>query len=231
MGVKEKTFNYISVGRESYRNVRSQILDKGYRLSTGEEVSSLIQAAYSPEEGNYKFFKIRKRIEKSAIRNLMDEGLFVFNRNLWTRDGVYVIQDSDSTKRNYELDIKNLEKVVNEGEKIDGVKFSKDKSIRFAPVGSYSGENYRIEKFTKDGFIIASFGKDGAEKIGNIAFNFGINFNDIPRTYLRSIQGDAPPIQTVSIITRKKYRKQAFVLIDALLDDDSYHGSGFGMYK
>ena len=58
-----------------------------------------------------------------------------------------------------------------DGKEINGVRFSKANQVRFAPKGSYK-LGVHVESFVKDGFIIASYGVEGAEKLGEASSKF-----------------------------------------------------------
>ncbi|MBS3079857.1 hypothetical protein J4221_00125 [Candidatus Pacearchaeota archaeon] len=165
----EIIFAYPSIGG-FYREVGRGILEKGYKIPTGEEIASLIRSVYPP----YTFIKDHVRI-------------WVFNRNLSTYNGVYVLQDqeangtifsgeyvSSQAHRQHKINLINkvnkLEKIVKNGEEIEGVRFSEDGRIRFAPRETYVSKD-KIP-LSKNGFVIASFGLEGARKLEEASHNF-----------------------------------------------------------
>ena len=105
--------------------------------------------------------------------------LWIFNLNIWTCDGVYVIQDLDVdlnvTGRDFDMPLSELEKRIlrkNGAKEIRGVMFSEDGKVRFAPKGEYRLGYHTGSSFAKDGFAIASCDLEGAEKLGEVSYNF-----------------------------------------------------------
>jgi hypothetical protein len=128
---KELTFVYFLCGPNDYGTVRKEILERNYRIPTGDETASLLHSAYCIPEVN-------DEPEFQDIRTIMRERfLWIFNRNLWTPKGVYVVQDNEARGRSEALEENQLEKMLNGGEEIKGVRFSKDKTVRFAPKETY----------------------------------------------------------------------------------------------
>lgn len=166
-------FAYPSAEKNTYWRVRNKILGSGYLPPAGDYTASLLHVAYgcTPEAK-----KIMDEPEFKDVKDKLQTGwLWVFNRNLWASQGVYVVQDTDSILRGQPLRVKNLEKVLRGGvSDKSGVRFSKDGSVRFAPKGSYKGGYHSSESFAKDGFVIASFGREGAEKLGELSKDFSL---------------------------------------------------------
>ena len=73
--------------------------------------------------------------------------LWVFNRNLWTDKGVYVVRDLEAKGLSETLSENELEKMPKEGK------------VRFVPKDSYKLEYNSPEELSKNGFVIASYGK------------------------------------------------------------------------
>lgn len=185
----EVAFAYPSAGPNTYRNVGSQILKAGQQVPTGDYTSSLLHSAYCSDATNEPEFV--------NVRDVMKRNwLWVFNRNLWTPTGVYVLQDKDATGRSKPLNIRDLEKILKGGKDISGIRFSRDGRARFAPKGSYTLGNHTSESLAKDGFIIASNGLEGAEKLGEVSDKLRGN----PVTYGVNIQEGQTPEQRVSAV-------------------------------
>ncbi|MBS3079888.1 hypothetical protein J4221_00285 [Candidatus Pacearchaeota archaeon] len=184
---------------------------KNFRLPSADQVVDLIYAA---------FFSKRNEPNLDLI---LDPCFFrIYNVNLWTNEGIYVEEcSSDWSERypSFNLEVGELEEKLTGGTVLsNGVRFSKDNKIRFAPRDSYTldvpakyapsknfpkfSEKELIEvlqaannlesiartlnpkdyvkvreeelKFFKtdlenDGFIIASFGIEGAKKLAEIS--------------------------------------------------------------
>lgn len=149
----------------TYQSAGKRIINAGLRVPTGEEVASLIYAAYCvPEiENDWEFEKARA---------IMGHGIWNFNRNLWTPEGVYVVQDPEALGGSQPFNINQLEKSLKRGKERNGIRFSEDGTVRFAPEGSYKSGEHTSESLAKDGYIIASYGIEGAEKLGEVFYKF-----------------------------------------------------------
>ncbi len=162
------TFVYPPIGPSNYRKVGEEILNKEYRIPTGDETASLLHAAY--------FSDVRDELEFDNIRRIMDNinnCVWIYNRSLWTDKGVYIVQDQGARGRSENFNENELEKMLKNGENINGVRFSKDKIVRFAPKETYTSEiHMKPEKLSKDGYITASYGQDGAKKLGEFVAHY-----------------------------------------------------------
>src|SRR3989344_2575546 len=118
--------------------------------------------------------------EFQNVREIMrNRWLWIFNQNLWTDKGLYVIEDQKIKGLSEKLTISNLEKKLSGGTKIKGtnVRISKEGKIRFAPNDS---DTYLLGEQTADqlkinDILIAQYLKEGAEKLGEIAAQFKNN--------------------------------------------------------
>ena len=159
----EIIFDYLSYGCETYFHAGKRIIEQGMNVPTGDQMASLLYFFYY--EG------VRKWLDD--ITDQMDDWLWVFNRNLWTREGVYVVQDSEAIGLSQQLNQTDLEKMLEGGKDLNGIRFSKDGRVRFASKRTYQLEEHSPESLTKDGFIVASYGIEGAEKLGKVSAIFG----------------------------------------------------------
>ena len=176
------TFVYSGEGPDSYRNALRRIFEKNLRPATGEETASLFYSIFCDE-------KFINKSESKKIRGLLRNSptgnwLWVPNINLWTPEGVYVVYDEKGMGQDYKLDVEELESSLKNAKEIGGVKFSENGKIRFAPkntyiVGqhSYYGNDknhglYSYERFAENGFIIASYGLEGAKKLEEVTRKF-----------------------------------------------------------
>lgn len=143
-----------------------QFLAKHQQVLTGDYAASLIYALLcmgaSEKEPEFKY------ILESMIQH--QHNLWVYNINIITPKGVYVLQDKSVIGDRCKVNIAELEKKLSGGKWISGVKFSEDNLVRFTPEGSYHlGTDLSARSLAEDGFIIASFGKEGAEKLSEVS--------------------------------------------------------------
>jgi len=150
-------------GPGTYQNVGKSILDDKQKVPTGDYMASLLHSAYcnSSVSKEPEFVEVKQTMKNSW--------LWVYNRNLWTDKGVYVLQDEDGVGRSKPLEICELEAMLATGKKISGIRFSSDGRLRFAPKESYNLGEHTSESFAKDGFVIASSNLEGARKFGEVA--------------------------------------------------------------
>jgi|SRR3989344_929386 len=186
----EIAFASPAIGPSNYQNVGKQILKDGQQVPTGDYTASLLHATYCDDS-------VANEPEFKNVRSLMKTNwLWVFNNNLWTSNGVYVIQDEEATGRSKPVNIRTLEKRLKSGKEISGVRFSRDGRVIFVPKEIYLLGDNTPETFAKDGFIIASCGQEGAEKLGEVSAKFG----NKPYIYGVHVQEGQMPEQRVSAV-------------------------------
>lgn len=123
---KEIAFAHPSAGPSSYRSAGRQILDAGQRVPTGDEMTSLLYSAYCG--------RAREEPEFLEVRKTMcNRGFWIFNRNLWTPEGVYVIQDTEAIGTSQPLQLVDLEKKLEGGFEDGCIRCSRDGALRFVP--------------------------------------------------------------------------------------------------
>ncbi len=189
-GKGEKVFDGRSEGPGDYQTVGGGLLARNLEVPIGDYMASLVHVAYCNDF-------VGEEPEFKEIRNIRrTRGLWVFNRNLWTSNGVYVVQDLKAVGTSQALNQNELEKMLKSGKEIDGIRFSKDGKIRFAPKRTYELREHIPDSLAKDGFIIASYGFEGAEKLGEVTFKVGHK----SRTRGIDIQENQNPIQKVSAL-------------------------------
>mgnify|MGYP001607095984 CR=1 FL=1 len=185
----ETAFASPAFGPNNYRDVGQEIISKKLSVPTGDYTASLLHSAYCSDVTNEQEFK--------NVRDIMRSNwLWIFDKNLWTDKGVYVLQDLKATGRSQPLTINNLEKALKNGKEINGLRFSKERHVRFAPKGSYNLGDTTHEALTKDGFIIASCGAEGAEKLGEVSSQF----KNKPSIFGLDIQEEQEPELRVSAV-------------------------------
>jgi len=187
----EIAFAYPSFGPGTYKNIGQQILEKipGKDLAVpiGEYAASLLNTVYcdSSAAEETEFQDVRKRMRSNW--------LWVFNRNIFTDKGAYVLSDIKA-EGIAQLDINELEaKLTKERE---GIVSSEDGLIRFAPNETYKFGEHTPESLAQDGFVRASYGFDGARKLGEVATTLSRK----PITYGVNIKEGGSPEQRVSAL-------------------------------
>ena len=183
---KEIAFTYPFVGPDTYLNVGRKILESIQEVPTGDYTASLLHAAFCNNS-------VREEPEFKDVRSIIsNRRLLVFNKNLWTQEGVYVIQNTKVKRSIESLNVRDLEEKLKGGKEINKIRFSEDAKVRFAPKGSYGRGYITSEEFAKDGFIIASFNLEGAEKLGEVS----AKFKNKPYLYSLNIEkGKSPELR------------------------------------
>jgi len=188
---KTGTVTFISPaeGSNTYKSVGKGILSKRLIIPSAEQTASLLHATYC---GPKDF------VNNSQIKNVKDimknRWLWVFNRQLWTPDGLYVVSDPKAKGLSEKLSSVQLEKRLKGARELSygGVRISKNNSVRFAPVGSYSfGEQNDL---SKQGDVIANYGEEDSKKLAEVASKFKYS----PRTFGVSVNKGGKPIQRVA---------------------------------
>ena len=181
----EIAFAYPSVGPNIYSKVGAEILKQGMKVPIGGYIASLVHSVYSDDS-------VVSEPEFQEIKEIIREReLLIFNRNLWTKEGVYVVPDPEAIGKSQPLNQNDLEKMLKESKEFNGIRFSRDGKVRFAPKGSYQLGTHSPEYLTKDGFMIASYGTEGAEKLAEVSSKFP------NQPTIHGIETDTPE-QTVS---------------------------------
>ena len=214
---KEITFAYPSFGPDTYQSVGKQILEHNLEISTAEQTASLLYSAYFSDEKNEPEFE--------NIRKIMRNRWFVvFNRNLSTDKGIYVVQDNEARRLSEQLSVNDLEKRLKNGKEIKGieVRISEDGIVRFAPKGSYILGEQTSEQLSKDGFAIASYGKKGAENLAEISEQFRYQ----PRVWGLDVKDKKPELRLSALDEFNDW-----LLVDGDYFDDYGNGHAFGVLK
>ena len=181
--MKRELVEFLPVGPNLYWEVGERILEKNLEITDGSDVASLLHYVYCDPCFNDQPNKYREAFESKG-------GVYVFNRNIWTQQGVYVIQDSEvdalqqlrgNSEKVKVWDLMQLIEQVNNG--INGVRFSKDGKVRFAPKESYSLGEVNTQSILDDCFVIANFGEQGAKNLSEVA----AHFNNKPFLHLMDV--------------------------------------------
>jgi len=206
----EIAFASPAFGSNTYIKVGKDILSKNLKVPIGDYTASLLHPAYCNSE-------IKDEPEFKKVRDITESNwLWIYNRNLWDGNGVYVFQDLEAIGRSQPLDINELERMLKGGKEINGIRFSGDGRVRFAPKETYRLGEHTPESFAKDGVIIASCGQEGAEKLGEVSAEFESN----PYIYGVKVQEGQAPEQRVSAVDGGDDRLR--------FSGDDFGGSGRG---
>ena len=163
------TFIYPPPSPNTYQEVGKSLLKRGLALPNGDQTAALLHTAFCVPE-------VYDEPEFQDIIDIMRvQWLWVFQINRWTDKGVYVVHDQQAIGRSMPLAEDNLEQRLADGAEIHGVRFSKDNTVRFAPTATYALEEHTPESLAEDGFMIASFGEECAEKMAEVARKFMFN--------------------------------------------------------
>jgi len=168
-GDGEIAFVHPPQGPDTYQNVGREVLARNLTVPTGYQIASLVYGAYNSQEPEFQ-----------KVQEIMKNNwLWVFNRNLWTPEGVYVAHDQKAIGNSQALSRDYLEQRLQNGKEADGIRFSDDMKFSFAPKETYKIGEHTSESLTRDGFMVASFGEEGAKKLAEISREFEYN----PRTW------------------------------------------------
>mgnify|MGYP001581106510 CR=1 FL=1 len=169
----ELMYSLDGLRQETYQRVGRSILSQGLAVPTGDLTAPLVHAAYCSA--------LKDELGLRNVRQILqDEWLWVFNMNLWTDKGLFVSQDNEVIGRSWPidvgysqpLDVSTLERKLQGGKEFEGIRFSEDGSVRFAPNGSYSLGGMSAEKLAKNGFMIAQYGVEGAKLMAEASATF-----------------------------------------------------------
>ncbi len=171
-GKTEHTYVFPPVGPNLYWEVGEKILQRGLRVPTGDDIVPLLRGAYCDSH-----FKDAAAEYRSVLQS--KGGVYVFNRNIWTSKGAYVIQDPEVDAlqqlrgNSEEVQVWDLMQLIEQGSNgRNGVRFSRDGKTRFAPKESYTLGEINPQSLAEDGFVIANFGERGAREISEVAAQF-----------------------------------------------------------
>jgi len=166
---RELTFIYQSKQKGSFINVRNALENQNLSMPTASQITSLVYSAF--QEDN--------KCSKEIIKLMKSNWLWGNSGILWTPKGVY-IQDEPS--------IVNERVKMSEGELKNNIE---KKIVRFVPYGFKIGKQSTLE-LSKNGFIRALVGEQGAYKLAEIADKHK------RKPYLHGFEKVGNPIQGVA---------------------------------
>ena len=155
------TFQYPAF-KGYYGNVAELIDKDNLKRPNSSETASLVYDAFKTPDGKY---------ESEIIKILNDAWLWEFTGNLYIpksndeiNNGVIIEQNPKILSGKLAMDKNNLIKRLKEN----------DSSVKFVPFGFKTGSQDLIE-LQKNPYIVARYGKEGAEKIAEIASKYKSN--------------------------------------------------------
>ncbi len=208
--------------KNDYRSLAKEILNNKtakMSLPNGEQTSFLLKASYcGPEDFQAQPEAIELRDEIMKPRYL-----WLFQRNSWVPEkyhsahGVFVIYDENGVGTSEELDIGELERALKGGRKLNnGIRFSEDEKIGFAPRNTYKEGEMSAEKFANDGFIIVSNKEQGARNLAEVSQSKYFR-NKVPRSWI--VNPNKETIQTVSAVGGRIWDDYGLVFYGGCHDD------------
>jgi hypothetical protein len=179
------------VGPGNYQSVGEKILQSGDRVPVGDEIAPLVREIYCGE--------LKGEKEMTDGRNILQKNrwLWVFNQNLWTPEGLFVVQDRNAEGLSRKLKVENLKQRLVGSSNHKGIEFSSDGEVRFAPKGSYTLGEISADEFEQDGFVIAQYGIEGAKLLAEASSTLP----NRPITYGLEIKEGQNPVQSVSALS------------------------------
>ena len=155
---KEITFQYPEF-KGYYGDVAKAIDREGLKRPNSPETASLVYDAWKNPKGEY---------ESKIINILKNNWLWEFTGNLYlpksneeVNNGVILEVNPKITKGKLDM---NRESLIKRLQDNDGL-------VKFVPFGYKTGEQ-NLLKFAKNPYIVARYGKEGAEKIAAIASKY-----------------------------------------------------------
>jgi len=146
--------------RGTYGNVAEAIDKAGLKRPNSAETASLIYDAFQNPKGEY---------ESGIIKILKSNWFWEFAGNLYLpksneeiNNGVILEANPKITNGKLDMDKKSLVKRLKEN----------DSNVKFVPFGYKTGEQSVFE-LMKNPYLIARYGKEGAQKIAEIAPKYG----------------------------------------------------------
>ena len=145
--------------RGTYESVAGQIDKEGLQRPTSPETASLVYDVFQNPEGEY---------ESEIVNILRNNWFWEFTGNLYlpksndeVNDGVIIEQNPQIVKGRLSMDKQSLVKRLQDG----------DQSVKFVPFG-FKIDEQSVFDLMKNPYIIARYGKEGAEKIVEVASKY-----------------------------------------------------------
>jgi len=124
---------------------------------------------------------------------LQNNWFWVYNRNIHTLEGLYVVLDANAEGISALIEMGFLERSLQNSVERKGVLFSNDGLVRFAPKDRISYWEHDYKFLPEEGSMIANFGVEGARLFGDVARTFERN----SVTFGLNVKPGESPIQKV----------------------------------
>ncbi len=206
---KEIGFIYPSF-KGKYGYVAEQIDKAGLKRPTSPEIVSLVYDAWKNPEGEY---------ESEIIEILKKSWLWEFTGNLYlpkSRDEV-----NNGVILEYNPQIVNGKLQMDKNSLVERLR-KNDSNVKFVPFGYKIGEQTLL-KFLKNPHIIARYGKEGAEKISEIASKYR------KRNYIFSFNSVDEEKTRMSALSSLRGLKDSLVVDGDYWDSSDSDGRTFGV--
>lgn len=154
------TFQYPAF-RGTYGNVAEAIDKAELKRPNSPETASLVYDAFQNKDEKY---------ESEIIKILKDNWVWEFTGNLYLPKSNPNEEISNGVILEYNPKIENGELVMDKNSLVQRLK-ENDSNVKFVPFGYKTGEQNLIE-LQKNPYIIERYGKEGAEKISEIASKY-----------------------------------------------------------
>ncbi|MEI7733525.1 MAG: hypothetical protein WCO56_28405 [Verrucomicrobiota bacterium] len=158
-----------------YQQGREILESSNFVLPKGDVIASVLHACFMQKDF------IHTQAAMLFLHQLEKTGFWIYSRVYWTDIGVYTIdeercavnEDADEKYKDPKDIPRYLAKEMANGISLsNGVTWSRDGKIRFAPNETYRLGFHNAETLTDDGFAIALLGIEGAKKVAAIVNKF-----------------------------------------------------------
>ncbi len=161
-------------GRGDYFQVRNEVQEADLLEPTSAQTVALAYESWQdPEEFQRELIEKYQKIIRGIVKN---DWLWAFTGHRWIPKAVY-LQDRPSVKEGrVAMNESELDRILEAGSfEEGGATFSKDRSVRFVPLGFKTGEHAK-GTLSKNPYCVAyAGGLEGAEQLDEIASHYSEN--------------------------------------------------------
>ncbi len=195
----------------TYGSVANEIDKAGLKRPNSSETASLVYDAWKTPKEEYS---------QEIISILKNNWLWEFTGNLYLPKSNEEINNGVILETNPKIE--NGKLVMDKNSLIKRLK-ENDSNVKFVPFG-YNTEGQNLFEFQKNPYIVARYGKEGSEKIAEVASKYKSN----------------PYIWSFKSVDKEKVRMSALgwvwgfdvgLLVDGSDWDGDYRGRAFGLKK
>ena len=196
------------VFKGTYGNVAEQIDKDGLKRPNSPKTASLVYGAWKNSEGEK---------ESEIIKILINNWLWEFTGNLYLPKSNEEINNGVILE--YNPKITNGKLIMDKNSLVQRLK-KNDSSVNFVPFG-YKIDSQNLFEFQKNSYIVARYGKEGAEKIAEVASKYKSN------PYIRSFKSvDEETARMSALGSNWDFGGRLFVFGDGWVDGDQCHAFG-----